>query len=73
MKRFATVEAMMERVEIRQQRALEQQLDLLMPMTADATTPRFDAAARAEIVSLLEVLLSDRLAAIRASVEINDE
>lgn len=63
----------MERVEIRQQRALEQQLDLLTPMTDEATTPRFDAATRAEIVSLLEVLLSDRLAAVRASVEINDE
>ena len=63
----------MDRVEIRQQRAREQQLDLPMPMTDDATTPRLDTAAHAEIVTLLAVLLSDRLAAVRASVEVNDE
>jgi hypothetical protein len=44
-----------------EQRAQERQLDLLM-LTADDVTPRrFDLATRAEIVSLLKALLSDRL------------
>jgi len=70
MKRFAAVEAMMEKME---QRAQERQLDLLMPVDDEATRRLFDKATREEIVSLLEVLLSDRLAAVRAPVETNDE
>jgi hypothetical protein len=70
MKRFAAVEAMMEMME---QRPQERQLDLLMPMADDATTRLFDSATRAEIVSLLEVLLSDRLAVVRVPVETDDE
>ena len=60
----------MEKME---QRAQERQLDLLMPVDDEATTRLFDKATREEIVSLLEVLLSDRLAAVRAPVETNDE
>jgi hypothetical protein len=70
MKRFAAVEAMMETME---RRAQERQLDLLMPVDDEATTRLFDAATRAEIVSLLEVLLSDRLAAIQTPVETDNE
>ena len=60
-------------MEVKEQPTQERQLDLLMPMAADTTTRLFDAATRAEIVSLLEVLLSDRLAALRKLVETNDE
>jgi hypothetical protein len=70
MKRFAAVEAMMETME---RRAQERQLDLLMPVDDEATTRLFDAATRAEIVNLLEVLLSDRLAAIQTPVETDNE
>jgi hypothetical protein len=53
------MEAMMER------RTQERQLDLLMP-TVDGLVPQlFDAASRAEIVSLLKALLNDRLVAAR--------
>lgn len=45
-----------------ERRAQERQLDLLM-LVADDVAPRlFDPARRAEIVSLLKALLSDRLA-----------
>jgi hypothetical protein len=58
MKRFAASEATME------QRAREQQLELLM-LTADEATPRlFDVATRTEIVHLLKSLLSDRLSLV---------
>jgi hypothetical protein len=58
MKRFATMEATME------QRAQERQLDLLM-LTADDVAPRlFDLTTRAQIITLLKVLLSDRLALV---------
>ena len=44
-----------------EQRTQARQLDLLM-LTVDDVAPRlFDLATRAEIVSLLKVLLSDRL------------
>jgi hypothetical protein len=60
------MEAMMER------RTQERQLDLLMP-TVDGLVPQlFDVASRAEIVSLLETLLNDRLVAGRMP-EANDD
>jgi hypothetical protein len=60
------MEAMMER------RTQKRQLDLLMP-TVDGLVPElFDVASRAEIVSLLETLLNDRLVAARMP-EANDD
>jgi hypothetical protein len=70
MKRFAAMEALMEKMD---QHALERQLDLLLPVEGDATTRLFDTATRAEVVSLLKALLSDRLAAVRALEETDDE
>ena len=56
-----------------EQRAQEQQLELLM-LTADEVTPRlFDATTRTEIVSLLKVLLSDRLSVVRTPAETDDD
>ena len=52
-----------------EQRAQEQQLELLM-LTADEVTPR---ATRTEIVSLLKALLSDRLSLVRAPAETDDD
>jgi hypothetical protein len=67
MKRFAAAEATME------QRAQEQQLELLI-LKADEITPRlFDVATRAEIVSLLKALLSDRLSPVRTTAETDDD
>jgi hypothetical protein len=67
MKRFAAAEATME------QRAQEQQLELLI-LKADEITPRlFDVATRTEIVSLLKALLSDRLTPIRMPAETDDD
>jgi len=60
-------------METMERRAQERQLDLLMPVDDEATTRLFDAATRAEIVNLLEVLLSDRLAAIQTPVETDNE
>jgi hypothetical protein len=61
------VEATME------QRAQEQQLELLM-LTDDEVTPRlFDVATHTEIVSLLRTLLSDRLSQVRTPTETDDE
>jgi hypothetical protein len=60
------MEAMMER------RTQERQLDLLM-LTVDGLVPHlFDVASRAEIVSLLETLLNDRLVAAKMP-EANDD
>jgi hypothetical protein len=67
MKRFAAAEATME------QRAQEQQLELLI-LKADEITPRlFDVATRTEIVSLLKALLSDRLSLARTTAETDDD
>jgi hypothetical protein len=67
MKRFATMEATME------QRAQERQLDLLM-LTADDVAPRlFDLTTRAQIITLLKVLLSDRLALVSMPAETDDD
>jgi len=56
-----------------EQRAQERQLELLM-LAADDVTPRlFDVATRAEIVDLLEALLSDRLSLVRTTVETDDD
>jgi hypothetical protein len=67
MKRFAAAEATME------QRAQEQQLELLM-LAADEVTPRlFDVATLTEIVSLIKALLSDRLSLVRTPTEADDD
>ena len=56
-----------------EQRAQEQQLELLM-LTADEVTPRlFDVATRTEIVSLLKALLSDRLSVVGTPAETDDD
>ena len=56
-----------------EQHAQELQLELLM-LKADEVTPRlFDVATRAEIVDLLEALLSDRLSLVRTTVETDDD
>ena len=55
------------------QRAQEQQLDLLT-LTVDDVAPRlFDPATRTQIVTLLKVLLSDRLALVRMPAETEDD
>jgi hypothetical protein len=61
------MEAMME------QRAQERQLDLLMLAADDAAPPLFDLATRAQIVTLLKVLLSDRLALVSMPTETDDD
>lgn len=56
-----------------EQHAHGRQLDLLM-LAADDVVPRlFDPATRAEIVSLLKALLSDRLAPPRTPEETDDD
>ncbi len=56
-----------------EQRAQERQLDLLM-LAAEEVTPRlFDMATRAEIVSLLRALLSDRLSLVKTPAETDDD
>ena len=56
-----------------EQRAQEQQLELLI-LKADEITPRlFDVATRTEIVSLLKALLSDRLSLARTTTETDDD
>ncbi|GEM_PF-5019823 len=56
-----------------EQRAQERQLDLLM-LTADDVTPRlFDLTTRAQIITLLKVLLSDRLALVSMPAETDDD
>jgi hypothetical protein len=61
------MEAMME------QRAQERQLNLLMLATDDVAPPLFDLATRAQIVILLKVLLSDRLALVSMPAETDDD
>ncbi|HWW35949.1 MAG TPA: hypothetical protein VNZ23_11990 [Xanthobacteraceae bacterium] len=61
------MEAMME------QRAQERQLDLLMLAADDVAPPLFDLATRAQIVTLLKVLLSDRLALVSMPTETDDD
>jgi len=61
------MEAMMK------QHAQERQLDLLMLAVGEPAPQLFDPAKRAEIVSLLKVLLSDRLAAVRMPEETDDD
>ena len=56
-----------------EQRAQERQLDLLM-LTADDVVPRlFDLTTRAQIITLLKVLLSDRLALVSMLAETDDD
>ena len=45
-----------------------------MALTADDVAPRmFDLATRAQIVTLLKALLSDRLALVRMPAETDDD
>jgi hypothetical protein len=67
MKRFATMEATME------QRAQERQLDLLMLTADDVALRLFDLTTRAQIITLLKVLLSDRLALVSMPAETDDD
>jgi hypothetical protein len=67
MKRFATMEAMME------QRAQERQLDLLLLTAGDVAPPLFDLATCAQIVTLLKVLLSERLALVSMPAETDND
>ncbi|WP_156788639.1 hypothetical protein [Mesorhizobium amorphae] len=56
-----------------QQHAQKRQLDLLM-LAADDGVPRlFNPVRRAEIVSLLKALLSDRRAPVRILEETDDD
>jgi hypothetical protein len=56
-----------------EQRAQERQLDFLM-LTADDVVPRlFDLTTRAQIITLLKVLLSDRLALVSMPAETDDD
>ena len=56
-----------------EQRAQEQQLELLM-LTADEVMPRlFDATTRTEIVNLLKALLGDRLSQVGTPAETDDD
>ncbi len=56
-----------------EQRAQEQQFELLM-LAADEVTPwLFDVATRTGIVNLLKVLLGDRLGLMRMPAEADDE
>lgn len=56
-----------------EQRAQERQLDLLMLVADDVAPPLFDLATRAQIVTLLKVLLSDRLALVSLPAETDDD
>ncbi len=56
-----------------EQQAQERQLDLLMLAAEDVTPRQFDPATRAEIVTLLKALLSDRLTLIRMPAETDDD
>jgi hypothetical protein len=56
-----------------EQRAQERQLDLLMLTADDVAPPLFDLATRAQIVTLLKVLLSDRLALVSMPAETDDD
>ena len=56
-----------------EQRAHDQQLELLM-LAADEATPRlFDVATRTEIVNLVKALLSDRLSLVGTPAETDDD
>ena len=56
-----------------EQRAQEQQLELLS-LAADDVTPRlFDVTTRTEIVDLLKALLGDRLSLIETPAETDDD
>jgi hypothetical protein len=61
------MEAMME------QRAQERQLDLLLLTADDVAPPLFDLATCAQIVTLLKVLLSERLALVGMLAETDND
>ena len=56
-----------------EQRAQDQQLELLMLTTDEVTQRLFDVATRAEIVNLLKALLSDRFSLVETPVETDDD
>ena len=56
-----------------EQRAQERQLDLLLLTPDDVPAPPFDLATRAQIVTLLKVLLSERLALVSLPAETDDD
>ena len=56
-----------------EQRAQERQLDLLLLTADDVPPPLFDLATRAQIVILLKVLLSERLALVSLPAETDDD
>ena len=56
-----------------EQRVQERQLDLLMLVAEDVTPRLFDMATRAEIISLLRALLSDRLSLVKTPAETDDD
>ena len=55
------------------QRAQEQQLDLLMLTVDDVAPNLFDLETRAQIVTLLKVLLIERLALVSLPAETDDD
>lgn len=56
-----------------EQRAQERQLDLLLLTADDVLPPLFDLATRTQIVTLLKVLLSERLALVSLPAETDDD
>ena len=54
-------------------RAQERQPDLLMLMVDDVAPRQLDLASRAQIVTLLKVLLSDRLDLVRMPTETDND
>jgi len=56
-----------------EQRAQERQLDLLLLTADNLPPPPFDLATRAQIVILLKVLLSERLALVSLPAETDDD
>ena len=56
-----------------EQRAQERQLNLLVLAADDVARPLFDLTTRAQIVTLLKVLLSERLALVSLPAETDDD
>lgn len=56
-----------------EQRAQERQLDLLLLTAGDVAPPLFDLATCAQIVTLLKVLLSERLALVSMPAETDND
>lgn len=56
-----------------EQHAQERQLDLLLLTADDVAPPLYDLATRALIVTLLKVLLNDRLDLVSLPAETDDD